>query len=275
MLTIAQISDLHITSDKDPLNKARNEKRLRAVLRAIHALRPRPIAIVASGDLVDRGEPEEYAELRKILADAQIAVHLGIGNHDGRGSFRAAFPETAIDDDGFVQYSVDLSGVRLIMCDTLEEGSDHGAFCEARAAWLRRELRLHRDIPTVVALHHPPIPSGIQWMDPDPGAPWIERLAETLKGCPQVRAVIAGHVHRGFHGEFAGHIVSVSPATSIQLTLDLTAVDMRVPDGREILLEEPPGYTLLTWDGNRLTTHVCVAGDYPTAVTYDVPFVNP
>jgi len=275
MLTIAQISDLHITSDKDPLNQARNEQRLRAVFRAIHALRPRPIAIVASGDLVDRGEPEEYRELRKILADAQIAVHLGVGNHDARGPFRAAFPKTPVDDNGFVQYSADLGGVRLIMCDTLEEGSDQGAFCETRANWLKRELDRHRDEPTIVALHHPPILSGIQWMDPDPEAAWIERLAETLRGCPQVRAVIAGHVHRGFHGAFAGHIVSVSPATSIQLTLDLTAVNRRVPDGREILLEEPPGYSLLTWDKGRLTTHVCVAGDYPTAVTYDVPFVKP
>ena len=69
-LTIAQITDLHVTTDQDPLNRRRNELRLRQVLRAIHSLRPRPIAILATGDLVDRGEPEEYLELKAVMGCA-------------------------------------------------------------------------------------------------------------------------------------------------------------------------------------------------------------
>ena len=47
---------------------------------------------------------------------------------------------------------------------------------------------------------------------------------------------------------------------------------MHVPDGREILVEEPPGYALLMSDGPNLTTHMCLAGDYAPAVTYNFPF---
>jgi 3',5'-cyclic AMP phosphodiesterase CpdA len=272
MLTVAQITDLHITSDKAPLDKARNEARLRTVLKAIHARRPRPVAIIASGDLVDRGEAEEYAELKKILAEVEIPLYLGLGNHDLRAPFRAAFPQTPVDKNGFVQYTADLGGVRLVMLDTLEEGSNDAGFCKKRAAWLKRALREDRRTPTIVALHHPPIISGIQWMDPPPDADWIKRLAKVIKGRDQVRTLISGHLHRAFHGVLAGQVASVSPATSIQLTLDLTPVDMRVPDGREILLEEPPGYSLYMWDKGQFITHVCVAGDFPSAVTYDVPF---
>ena len=70
----------------------------------------------------------------------------------------------------------------------------------------------------------------------------------------------------------SGHVVSAAPATSIQLTLDLTEVDMGRPDGREILVEEPPGFALLMADRGQLTTHICLAGDYTPAVTYNFPF---
>ena len=58
------------------------------------------------------------------------------------------------------------------------------------------------------------------------------------------------------------------------MTLNLTPVDMRIPDGREILVDEPPGYALLMWEQGRLTTHTCVAGPFTSAVTYDVPFIK-
>jgi 3',5'-cyclic AMP phosphodiesterase CpdA len=274
MLTIAQITDLHVTSDKDPVNKKRNAKRLRAVLASIHALQPRPLAIIASGDLVDRGEPEEYAELRAILRDVEIPIHMGLGNHDKRAPFRAAYPEVPLDERGFVQYAADIGGLRLIMLDTLDEASGDGAFCDDRAAWLTRTLDAAPGIPTIIALHHPPILSGIQWMDPKPDDPWVLRLARALKGREQVLTAVCGHTHRAFHGVLAGHVFAAAPATSIQLTLNLTPVDMRIPDGREILVDEPPGYALLMWEQGALTTHTCIAGHYAPAVTYETPFIK-
>jgi hypothetical protein len=72
---------------------------------------------------------------------------------------------------------------------------------------------------------------------------------------------------------FAGHPLSVSAATALQLTLDLSPIDNRVADGREILVGEPPGYSLLRWDGRRLVTHHAVVGDFPDRITYDRPFI--
>jgi 3',5'-cyclic AMP phosphodiesterase CpdA len=276
MLTIAQITDLHVTTSRDPEGERRNAARLRQVLAAIHARHPRPEAIIASGDLVDAGTPEEYAALAAILADVEIPLYLAAGNHDRRAPLLSAFPApfTGVDDDGFIQYAVAVGDLRLVVCDTVEEGRDGGAFCERRAAWLARTLDAAPEAPTVVVLHHPPIPSGIQWMDPEPGAAWIARLATVLTGRRQVLTTLCGHVHRAYHGAFAGGIVAVSPATALQLTLDLTPIDPRVPDGRQILIGEPPGYTLLAWDGARLTTHVCVAGSFGDEITYDRPLIG-
>src|SRR5437773_447548 len=135
MLTIAQITDLHITTDKDPKNKARNAARLGAVLADIERRTPRPAAIIATGDLVDRGEPEEYRELESLLARVTIPIHFGLGNHDRRAGFRQIFPQIEVDAAGFVQYATDIGGVLLVMCDTLDEQANGGAFCNKRAAW--------------------------------------------------------------------------------------------------------------------------------------------
>jgi len=179
-----------------------------------------------------------------------------------------------VDENGFVQYAADLAGVRLVMTDSLDEGKNDGEFCAKRAAWLKRMLARERRKPTIVAIHHPPILSGINWMDPDPGAPWIGRLAKVLKNRKQVKAVISGHVHRAFNGVLAGQKVAVSAATSLQLTLNLTPVNMHVADHREILVDEPPGFALHVWDEGELVSHVCVAGDYKAAATYDTPFLQ-
>lgn len=273
MLTVAQITDLHVTTEKDPLNQKRNEDRLRQVMRAIHGLRPRPVAIIASGDLVDRGELEEYHELKRLMDESEIPIYYALGNHDGREAFLQVFagPGAQTDENGYVQYAVDFGPMRMVVCDTLE-GPNHGEYDEKRCAWLARALDEAPDKPTAVILHHPPIPSGIRWMDPDPRSPWIQRLAEVLRGRQQVQVLMCGHIHRAFNGTFAGHMVASAPATSIQLTLDLTEVDMHVPDGREILVEEPPGYALLMAHHGALITHCCLAGDYSPAVTYNFPF---
>lgn len=271
MLTIAQITDLHIATAAPRLG---NADRLRTVIAAIAALRPRPAAIFASGDLTETGSPEEYAVLAEILKGAPCPVYVGMGNHDLRAPLLDAFPApfTGVDDHGFVQYALDVGDLRVVMGDTALEGRAEGYFCEARTAWLARTLDAAPARPTIVFLHHPPIPSGIQWMDPPFEATGRGRLNDVLRGRSQVRAVVCGHVHRAFHGPFAGHTVSVSSATALQLTLDLTPIDMRVADGREILRGEPPGFALLAWDGERLTTHNCVAGPFPNPVTYDRPF---
>jgi 3',5'-cyclic AMP phosphodiesterase CpdA len=272
LLTIAQITDLHVTTRDDPLNQARNELRLRQVLRAVHALKPRPAAIIASGDLVDRGQPGEYEELKALLADVEIPIWFAMGNHDNRDAFTAAFKDGyELDPNGFVQYSRDFDGLRVVVCDTLEHGHDRSGFCERRARWLAETLDADRQTPTVVFMHHPPILSGVRWMDPEPDAPWILQTADAIRGRDNLAAVMCGHVHRGFHGLLAGQLVVTTPASSIQVTLDLREMDLARPDGREILVAEPPGYGLVVADGGRVTTHACVAGDFEPAVNFTRP----
>jgi 3',5'-cyclic AMP phosphodiesterase CpdA len=281
MITFAQITDLHITTDDDPYkSKERNDKRLRDALKTIYNLSPRPVAIIATGDLVDRGEAREYVEFKKILLEfTEIPIYLGMGNHDARKPFLQEFSAPVgsakfeVDPNGFIQYEVDFGDIRLVMIDTLDEGHENGAFCKKRAAWLNKTLSRSRK-PTMIGLHHPPVDSGIYWMDAREKHDWKKQLAKVVKGRSQVRTMMCGHLHRSFHTVFAGQVVAAAPASSIQLTLNLTEVDLRVPDGREILVEEPVGFQLHMWDKGVLTTHVGVAPAFPSAVQYNFPFVK-
>jgi 3',5'-cyclic AMP phosphodiesterase CpdA len=273
MLTIAQITDIHVGAGVDQDDRARNVGRLETTLASIHRLQPRPAAIFATGDLVDRALTEEYAQLKDVLATSQIPVYLGVGNHDAREPLTQVFnpPSFQRDENGFIQYGLDFGPLRVLVIDTLEDGLHGGGFCERRAAWLSRELDAAAGRPTLIFAHHPPIVSGIQWMDPQPQDAWIRRLQRVLTGREHVQAIASGHLHRGLARVFAGQMLVVAPATSLQLTLDLSDIDLQIPDQRALLTDEPPGFMLHAFDGTTITSHACVAGDFPVAVTYRNP----
>ena len=80
--------------------------------------------------------------------------------------------------------------------------------------------------PTVLAMHHPPVDTGITAMD-EIGLPAAERaaLGDVLAANPHVRRVITGHVHRAATASLGGCPVVLSPSCERQLTLDLAGGD--------------------------------------------------
>src|SRR5262245_9072071 len=95
-MIIAQISDMHIRA---PGQLAYRRVDTAAFLaRAVdHVLRmtPRPDAVIATGDLVDAGQPEEYRHLRDLLAPLPMPLYLIPGNHDERGALLREFGDHA------------------------------------------------------------------------------------------------------------------------------------------------------------------------------------
>ena len=272
-LLIAQVTDCHIGFFRDPAGGA-NTRRLCAVLDRLRTGPNRPDLLLLSGDLTEFGDVASYQRLAETLADFPCPVHLMVGNHDDRAALRGVFPETQLDQ-GFVQYVVPLPGLRLIALDSLEPGRHGGAFCEARADWLRAQLDADPATPVVIAMHHPPVITGLDWLDGDSEASWTRRFAAAIAGRSQVRTIIAGHVHRSIHTQLAGVPLTVCPSTAAAIALDLTPVSPERPDGRAMIAGEPAGYALHRWDGERLVSHVETVpdnGTWPTLARYDAAF---
>ncbi|MEY2927540.1 MAG: hypothetical protein RL367_2017, partial [Pseudomonadota bacterium] len=266
-MLIAQITDLHLGFEPGKRHEF-NRQRLDQLLQHLHDGPNRPDLLLATGDLVDQGDAESYARVAESLSACAFPVHLCVGNHDDRANFRSQFPNVP-DAFGFIQYAVDYPGLRVVVIDTLEEGRHAGAFCAVRAAWLRAKLAEAPGTPTLIAMHHPPVEVGIEWMNTDNEEPWVARFAATIDGAPQVKAIVCGHVHRPIVTTWRGKSVAVCASSAPQVALNLCPIDPDNPDNRAMIVDEPPACAFHRWNGRDLITHFDTAMPIRTLARYD------
>ncbi|HZQ01980.1 MAG TPA: phosphodiesterase [Reyranella sp.] len=257
-MLIAQISDMHIKAAGVLLYKRIDTAGyLERAVAHVMRLDPRPDIVIATGDLVDGGKPEEYALLRELLAPLAMPVYLIPGNHDARHALREAFADQGyLPASGYLQYAIDEHPVRLLALDTLADGKPHGELCEQRLGWLEARLG-EQDRPTLLFMHHPPFDCGIEAFDRAKLKIGGERLADIVRRNPHVERVMCGHVHRPIQTRWAGTMASIAPSTAHQATLDLR-------EGAPLSMTmDPPGLALHQWRrGSGLVTHVSYVGDF-------------
>ena len=218
---IVHLSDTHLLAGNRPLGgRYDTAANLTATLAAVERTGVRPDAIVFTGDLTDLGEPEAYAALRAEVEP--FAARLGApvvwvaGNHDERPALRAALLGAAPTEEP-VTGVWDLDGLRLIALDSTVPGWHHGDLDPGQLEWLRGVLAEPAPLGTILALHHPPLPSHIPFFD-ILELRHQDALAGVIAGT-DVRAILAGHLHYSTSGTFAGVPVSVASATCYTMNL--------------------------------------------------------
>lgn len=243
---LAQLSDPHIGADwgeGDPV------ARLAAAIDAVRAMRPTPDAVLVSGDLAEHAADVEYEQVRELLARLQAPLYVLAGNHDDRRALHRHFGVPGGGGEP-VQYSVDLGPFRLVVLDTTRPGEDPGALDAARLDWLDAELAQARKLPTLIAMHHPPLVTGVPAWD-ELGLPAADRraLAAVIERHGQVRRLTAGHVHRLITADLAGRPVLTVPSTLIQARLNIGSHEIE-------LAREPAGFALHAMVDGELVSHV-------------------
>jgi 3',5'-cyclic AMP phosphodiesterase CpdA len=214
--TIAHISDTHLLAGgKLQYGVVDTVQHLQMALDRLRRIDPVPQAIVLTGDLADRGEPEAYAQLRSMIEPAAAAMGAQVvwcmGNHDDRTAYaRSLFGSDPTDAVMDRVYEVD--GLRIVALDTSVPNYHHGEITDEQHDWLASVLAEPAPLGTILAMHHPPI--AIPML---PAAAIIEldgqdRLATALAGT-DVRMILGGHFHYSSYGTFAGIPVSVASAT--------------------------------------------------------------
>lgn len=262
-MLIAQISDTHVCAEGTRLyGRIDTNAGLARAIDTVNRLRPRPDLVLMTGDLAESGQPAQYAMLRKLLARLEIPLRVLPGNHDSRENLRAAFADHGYLGRGeFLHHAAELGPLTLIALDTQVPGEDGGTLCAERLAWLERELERSRGRPTLVAMHHPPVPIGVDWLDRSNCAN-AEGLAGVVSRHPQVERILSGHVHRAAQIRFAGTVVATAPSTAYQVALELGH------DGEPHLIHEPPAFLLHRWHDGALTTHVIAVGEFGAPEPY-------
>ena len=251
-LLIAQFSDLHVTRPGATLaGGIDSAEGLRRCIAHVQSLARRPDLLLLSGDLVERGEPAEYAALCGMLAALRLPCIAVPGNHDRREALRAAF---GLGGATTLHSAHDLGGLRLITLDTLVEGADGGDLDQTQLDWLEQQLDARPQLPALIVLHHPPVASGFRQMDHIALAPLAaERLGCIVAARPAVQALLCGHLHRPLTTRWQGTVVAVAPSSAFQSRL-------RFGGGRfEPDPHEPPAYLLHYWNSRSLVTHLATA----------------
>jgi len=259
---IAHISDPHIVEEpKLCYGIVDTRASLARVLARLEAMNPKPDLIALTGDLVDEPTTAAYATLRAILARASTPIVVIPGNHDDRALLAQMLAEHVYLPRGgakahFVLEEAD--GPRIIGFDAVVAGCEHAFVSDEDIAWLARVLDAGNARPTMLMMHHPPIRTGLAFMDalqPDLDS----RFAEVLARHRELRLIICGHVHRAIDGVLAGARVAVAGSTAFQYQY---AID---PDAPPRFALEAPTIRLHQWSDDAVTSFTApLADDAPS-----------
>jgi Icc protein len=234
------------------------EASLRRVVETVRTLDPVPAFAVlggdlASPDLIDRARvltPDEYEPsyrlLAEILAGLPCPVRLLVGNHDHRVAFNRVLRHDAPTPDAPHYYSFDHQGYHFVALDSHEPGQAGGFLDAEQLAWLREDLKLHRERPTMAFVHHHPWPLGLQWIDTMTLRNG-DALIAVLREHPALRWLICGHVHLDQAIQRGGITMLTTPATCLQLSKVSQAMKF---------LPGPPGFRIVDVAGDALSTRV-------------------
>ncbi len=279
---VAHLSDTHFLG-ADPSGDDRalhgvidTRRNLRRALEQLERSGANPAAIVVTGDLTDLAEEDAYRSLRRLVEP--VAARLGstviwvMGNHDERLRFATDLYDEPFPGDETTDAAPrpqdrvhDIDGLRIIAFDSTVPGFHHGDITAQQLEWLTGVLATRAPHGTLVAMHHPPIPTPIDLMA------LLElrgqaRLAEVIRGT-DVRGILAGHLHYATHSTFAGIPVSVAAATCYTMDLSAPRHSLSGVDGGQ-------SFNLVQVYDDQLVHSVVPIGDHPAVSGFSARFVQ-
>jgi 3',5'-cyclic-AMP phosphodiesterase len=250
---IITLTDIHITPGNQMLIGIDPKERLALAIDHINRTQADADLLIITGDLTHFGDAESYVTLRSILSRLTIPAKILVGNHDIRENFLKVFPDVETDQNGFVQFTTRLGGIKLIGLDTMNspriEGTRKGAgyLGEARLAFLADALASEPEIPALLFMHHPAFKVGFPGMDAiplmDPDA-----FYDVIKD-HDVRMIVFGHIHRSMSVSWRG-----INATGYRSLVDQMPFDL-VTEDSSLATAEPPSYGVILVGDDLVLAH--------------------
>jgi 3',5'-cyclic AMP phosphodiesterase CpdA len=146
--------------------------------------------------------------------EADLPIHVLMGNHDNRENFREMFAKFAKSSllESHQVAVVEGQHANWFLLDSLEKtNSTPGLLGEPQLAWLAKALDERSAKPAIISVHHHP-----QWKTAENtkigGMQDTEALFAAIGSRKQVKAVFFGHTHAWSVKEREGiHLVNLPP----------------------------------------------------------------
>lgn len=205
----ALISDTHIPAD--PENGYRGFRPVENLVKIVPGVTDSgAVGAVINGDLARLvGLPEDYLSLKRILLPIakRMPIAMGLGNHDNRENFAAAFAEHPGEEQPIRDKHVlvvQAGPVKLIVLDSLlYPNLTSGLLGKDQRVWLEQYLPNAGPGPVLVFVHHTPGDRDGDLLDTD-------RLLSILSASKNVKALIYGHSHRYAYDQVKGmHLINL------------------------------------------------------------------
>ena len=223
MTTVLQISDTHIVPQgalvSGRLDTADALERLVTRITRIRDQIGSIDALLVTGDLSDDGSAESYIRFKTLIAPLDLPTYVIAGNHDERDPMRAAFAKD-LPANGPLNWTRRVGDIQLIGLDTLVEGQGAGTIPADSLDFLQNALSRAGDAPVLLALHHPPFPCGIGFMDKI-GLTNRAAMRDVLNGFEGTLRIVCGHIHSMIISDVAGHIAISAPSPASTFAYDL------------------------------------------------------
>lgn len=201
-MKIVQISDLHLTPNKESANDIDVWANFEKVL--THVQTRNPDMLVVSGDICyDVGDENTYKEVRKLLDSTQIPYYVISGNHDDSLALGKVF--------GYPTENGKLNPYKI----TLDNTDIH--FWDSWDGIIEPSWIDNLDVTSLIFVHHPLVLGTCQFMDNKYALQNIEIITEKLRKTTNSHYFFHGHYHFEKSIHSSKHHFFITPSTFFQL----------------------------------------------------------
>lgn len=212
LLRILQFTDTHIFADPAQcLADMNTVASFNASVAAALALRNPVDLVLVTGDLAAEGEADAYRWLADQLEEFSAPIHCIPGNHDVPEIMN---PIVEARDWG-TKTSMVAGAWHFVFLNSAVPGEQYGLLGSDEIERLEIALASESQRPTMLVLHHNPLPLGTRWLDTMTLRD-AEPFWDVIARHDQVRAVMFGHVHQNFDTYHNDVRLLAAPSTCVQ-----------------------------------------------------------
>lgn len=157
-------------------------------------------AVLVTGDLTECGDEGDYKQLKADLKAlfGEIPMIVTLGNHDHKPAFYKGW--LGVEPSHKPYHTItQIQDVAIIGLDISDEEKQDGLITKEHCEWLEEALEDVKGTQTILMMHHHLLPEQAD----TPPAPYDEAFYKLIEKS-QITAILCGHAHHSYTGQFAG-----------------------------------------------------------------------